>query len=70
MKSCDILISIRGVKMEEKKLKNQSRFIFDMAKDLHTEVKVIAARRNISMSLWVTRAIYEALKKEKQFDSK
>ena len=55
--------------MKEEK-NNLGRFIFSIPLDLRTEVKVISARRNISMGLWVTRAIYEALKKEKQFDVK
>ena len=56
--------------MEEKKPKNPLRFIFCIDKDLRHQIKVIAARRNISMGLWVTRAIYEAFKKETQYDTK
>jgi predicted transcriptional regulator len=42
---------------------------FDIEPELRTEVKVLAARRNISMALWITRAIREKIQKEKQFDA-
>ena len=54
----------------QKTVKNPSRFIFCMSAELRHEIKMVAARRNVSMSLWVTRAIYEALRKEKQYDTK
>jgi len=41
------------------------RFIFSMREDVRQEIKLLAAKKNISMSLWITRAIYEQLKKER-----
>lgn len=55
---------------EEIPSKYPARFIFVITPELRHEVKMRAAMRNISMSLWVTRAIYEQLKKEKQYDLK
>jgi hypothetical protein len=36
--------------------------------ELHTKIKKHAVERNISMRLWVTRALIEALKREEQFE--
>ena len=40
---------------------------FDVPLELRQEIKVRAARRNISMNLWIMRAIYRALEKEDSF---
>jgi len=42
---------------------------FDGTLDLRAEIKVAAARRNMSMSQWITRVLVEQLKKEKQYNS-
>lgn len=44
----------------------RTQISFDIHPDLHAQIKIAAAIRNISMNLWLTRAIHEALKKEKQ----
>jgi predicted HicB family RNase H-like nuclease len=43
---------------------NRKKVIFELPLELHTEVKVAAAKRNISMSLWIHRAILDKIKKE------
>lgn len=48
----------------------RKQMAFDINPALHTEVKTYAAKRNISMNLWIQRAILEALKKEHSFDKK
>ncbi len=40
------------------------RFTFIIAEDIHREVKVLAARRNISMTTWLLRAIQSEMKSE------
>jgi predicted HicB family RNase H-like nuclease len=49
--------------------KQRKQMIFDINPELHMQVKIMAARRNVSLSLWVTRAIYEQLKKETRYDA-
>lgn len=53
----------------EKQKKNRKQIVFEIPHELHTEVKVWAARRNISMCDWFTRAIVERLKKENRDES-
>lgn len=52
--------------METKKKRYQ--IAFDVSKDLHTEVKILAAKRNISMNLWIARAIQERILKDKKYE--
>lgn len=56
-----------GVDMEERKIK---RVVLDVTIDLHAEIKILAARRNISMNNWLHRAIYERIAKEKREEVK
>lgn len=51
-------------------MKKMPRFIFSIHENTIKEIKELAARRNISMALWVTRAIYEYIKKERLYDKK
>jgi len=37
---------------------------FDIDPELHKRIKIAAIKRNISMNLWLIRAIYRALQKE------
>lgn len=50
-------------------LKKRTQIAFDVQEDLRSRIKVVAARRNISMNLWLIRAIYEALRKEDRADT-
>jgi predicted HicB family RNase H-like nuclease len=49
--------------------KQRKQMIFDINPELHMQIKIMAARRNVSLSLWVTRAIHEQLKKETRYDA-
>lgn len=47
---------------KEKAVRKQIIFKIDVS--FHNELKVRAARRNISMNLWIIRALYRAMQKE------
>lgn len=51
--------------MEKNKRKQMA---FDISPEMHREVKILAAMRNISVSCWVTRAINDRIIKEKKYD--
>lgn len=48
-----------------KKEIKRTQISFNVSPELHAQIKIASAMRNISMNLWLIRAIYEALKKEK-----
>lgn len=50
--------------MEDKK--NRIQMAFDTTLDIRAEIKICAAKRNISISAWINRAIYERIAKEKR----
>jgi predicted HicB family RNase H-like nuclease len=50
--------------------KKRYQMAFDVSKEMHTEVKVLAAIRNISVSLWIARAINDRIAKETKYDEK
>jgi predicted HicB family RNase H-like nuclease len=54
--------------MEEKSNKRKM-MAFDISYELHRQIKILAARRGISMALWMQRAIYDRLKRELQIDA-
>lgn len=43
---------------------------FNVSKEVHTQVKILAALRNISISLWMARAINDRIAKETKYDEK
>lgn len=45
----------------------KKKIIFEVPEELHKQIKVAAARRNISMSLWITRELVRKLKKEETY---
>jgi hypothetical protein len=49
-------------------INKQKRFqmAFDVSQEMHTEVKVLAAMRNISISLWVQRALIREINRQKR----
>lgn len=49
--------------MEE--VKKRKQVIFQVNQSLHNQIKALAAKRNISMSLWLHRAVLERIIKEK-----
>jgi hypothetical protein len=46
----------------------KKRILIDVTEDMHTKVKKHAVERNITMRIWVTRALQEALRREEQFE--
>ena len=44
------------------------RLVLDVPLELHTEVKKRAATRNISIKIWISRAIINAIKEEKKYE--
>ena len=54
--------------MSEEK-KTRKRLILNINEELHKTIKIRAAVRNISMSTWVIRALYEKLKKEEAYEN-
>lgn len=54
--------------MTEKKKRTQ--MTFDINPEIHHQVKILAAIRNISANLWVERAIRDRIAKETQYDKK
>jgi hypothetical protein len=48
--------------------RKRKQISFDVLPDLHQQVKLSATRRNISMTLWMHRAIQAFLKAEKLYD--
>jgi hypothetical protein len=51
--------------MEEVKL-NRKQIVFFVSEEEHTQIKIVAAKRNITMSKWMHRAIAQKLQKELQ----
>ena len=54
--------------MEEKKKRKQ--IAFDINPEIHHQVKMLALMRNISINLWIARAINDRIAKETQHDKK
>ncbi len=52
--------------MQEKKRKRY-QMAFDINEELHKAIKISAVTRNISMNMWMHRAIIEKLKKEEPY---
>lgn len=50
--------------------KNRKQMAFDINPDVHQKVKILAAMRNISINLWMARAINDRIAKETQYDEK
>lgn len=44
------------------------RIVLEVPEDLHTQVKVRAAKRNIPIRTWVIRAIVAAIKEEEKYE--
>jgi predicted HicB family RNase H-like nuclease len=48
--------------------KKRKQIAFEILPELHQQIKISAAKRNISMTLWMQRAIQASLKEEKLYD--
>lgn len=44
--------------------KKRCQVSFDIQPEMRRDIKIVAAKRNISMNLWVVRVLYRALQKE------
>lgn len=52
--------------MEERKTK---RLVVELNFELHQKIKMLALRRNISLSQWIHRAIFARIDKEERKES-
>ncbi len=52
--------------MEDKKIRKQ--MAFDVTPEMHKRIKILAAMRNISINMWLVRAINDRLAKEAKYD--
>lgn len=52
------------------KIKKRYQMAFDVSQEMHTQVKVLAALRNISISLWIQRAIIREINRQEKNDDK
>lgn len=50
--------------------KKRTQMTFDIHPDMHHQVKILSAIRNISMNEWVFRAISDRIIKETKYDEK
>ena len=48
--------------------KSDTMFLFRMNKEIHTEVKIRSAMRNISMGDWITQAIIQRIAVEHSYE--
>lgn len=48
--------------------KKRYQMAFDVSREIHHQIKILSAHRNISMNLWMTRAIYERILRENRCD--
>lgn len=46
----------------------KKRLLIEIPLELHKSIKTKAAQRNITIRLWITRLILEALKREELYD--
>lgn len=53
--------------MEDKKV-SPKRLVIDINEEMHTKIKIHAAKRNISIRKWAIRAILKAIKDEEQYE--
>jgi predicted HicB family RNase H-like nuclease len=53
--------------MEKKKRKQMA---FDVSPEIHQQIKILAAYRNISINLWMARAIADRIAKEIKSDER
>jgi predicted HicB family RNase H-like nuclease len=44
--------------------KKRKQIVWDVQPDLHLDIKIRAAKKGMSMNLWIMRAIYDQIKRE------
>jgi predicted HicB family RNase H-like nuclease len=52
---------------EEKKEKKTKRFVMELSPDIHNEIRMRSAKRNISMKIWVMRSIQLGILEEDKY---
>jgi predicted HicB family RNase H-like nuclease len=48
--------------------KKRTQMAFDVNPEIHQKIKILAAQRNISINLWMARAINDRIAKETKHD--
>ncbi|HEY5267744.1 MAG TPA: hypothetical protein VII94_01265 [Candidatus Saccharimonadales bacterium] len=48
--------------------KRRYQMAFDVSPEIHHQIKILSAHRNISMTLWMCRAIQERIARENRCD--
>ena len=54
--------------METENRKSPKRLVIDIDEEMHRTLKIISAKRNITLRLLVRRALSEIIIKEKQYE--
>lgn len=50
--------------------KDRKQITFDVSNEMHQQIKILATLRNVSMTLWMARAINDRIAKEHQYNEK
>lgn len=53
--------------MKAATLRKNKRIVLEFPIDIATEIKMRSAKRNISMKLWIYRAVMKAIKEEDKY---
>jgi len=48
--------------------KKRKQIVFDVSEDIHRQIKIFSAMRNITMNRWMQKAIDERIQKETKYD--
>lgn len=46
----------------------RKQMAFDVRPEIHQQIKILAARRNITINMWMARAIHDRIAKETAHD--
>lgn len=50
--------------------KDRKQITFDVSNEMHQDIKILATLRNVSMTLWMVRAISDRIAKENLYNEK
>lgn len=56
------------MEIDDKKIKTSKQLLIEIPVHLHSEIKIRATQRNITMRLWILRAIINAINNEKKYE--
>lgn len=48
--------------------KTRKRFLLNIQEELHQEIKIRAAKKNISITTYIIRALYDRIKRETMYE--